>query len=188
MNKNIYAFLIPFILLLIVAFTPILDKPLANFKNKVNLVGHKTLKYIADYNNTVEKMRGDLILFRDKYEAYVVENFGDNSEVMTYMMNYFYLYNERNIAFLENNRIAKGSEYNETDMINLMGEFDKKANIQYKCAKKIFKRGDISPVDFYKSMSDENNLIAKYAWTYIYDKDLKTGFDDNTTCVAEKLF
>jgi hypothetical protein len=188
-NKiNILSFIIPMTVLSLVAFTSVEDDILGDFKSKLNLVSHKTIYYMYDHNNTVRFMREDFLGKQDKYEAYIEKHFGKDPDVKTYVMNYFYLYNERNIFFVENHKIAKQDAYDEDAMKETMVERDKLATIQYKCAQRIFKRKDVNPVDFYKSISRQNQLISKYAWAYIHDQDYTSGFDDNTTCVAKKLY
>ena len=163
MKKNIYAFLIPLITLLVIAFTPIFDGVLSDFKYKINLEGEKIFKSISDRVNSKLTLEKNMVDNKERYRKVINKNFKDESNQIA-AMNYMYYLDKRNIALVE-------SEKSITDdsVIKAVLKYDFLMRLEFQKILDSKVEIPIKLINLYKDTSEVNNNISIVAYT-IADK------------------
>jgi len=163
MKKNIYAFLIPLITLLVIAFTPIFDGVLGDFKYKINLEGEKIFKSISNRVESKLSLEKSMIDNKDRYRKIINKNFKDESNQIA-AMNYIYYLNKRNIAL-----VAEEKSITDESVIKEVLKYDFLMRLEFQKILDSKVEIPIKLIKVYKETSEVNNNISIVAYT-ISDK------------------
>lgn len=170
MNKQIYAFIIPFVVLLILGFTPLVDMALKGFKDEINIEERKWYTYLSNERFTVRVLNEGFKHDLSDYKTFFGENISEDENVTMHLLNYVYYLNQRSIAMVKNHKINQPSkEYDEDKLINAVMQYDYLARIEYQCVLDSYGETDINIIGFYKSKGDVNDKMARLTYGMMQD-------------------
>lgn len=170
MNKQIYAFIIPFVVLLILGFTPLTDIFLKGFKDEINIEERKTYTYVSKERFTVKVLREGFYRDLSEYQKFVQDNFGEDKNITIHLLNYIYYLNQRSISMVKNHKINQDSKkYDEDKLINTVMQYDYLARIEYQCVLDSYGETDVNIIGFYKSKGDVNDKMARLTYGMMQD-------------------
>jgi len=171
MNRQIYAFLIPLGVLLLLGFTPASDLLMKGFKDEINIEERKLYTYVSHKNATVkflqERFRTDIPVYREFIETHVTKD----GNVTMHLLNYLYYINQRSIAMVRNHKVNQPSkkDYNESKLIDAVMQKDYLGHMEYQCVLDSYGEVKESMIDFYKAQNDLNRQIAVLTYAMIKD-------------------
>jgi len=170
MNKQIYAFIIPFVVLLILGFTPLADMVLKGFKDEINIEERKWYTYLSNERFTVRVLSEGFYRDLSEYKKFIHDNFGEDKNITTHLLNYIYYLNQRSISMVKNHKINQDSKkYDEDKLINAVMQYDYLARIEYQCILDSYGETDINIIGFYKSKGDVNDKMARLTYGMMQD-------------------
>jgi len=188
MNKNILAFLIPLITLVVIAFTPILDPIVSNIKFKINNTFEKMNILLSDTNKTANKMNLDFISDTDFYKSEIKKNI-INVDARIHFLNYIYYLNERNKASASKDVLMEKKE----SLANIF-KYDYFMKVEYQKILDLIGDNKFNPIKIYTGRSERNKNLSKFSYEIIemnkdkYKLEFLIGDDINYTASDKLVF
>jgi len=171
MRKNIFAFLIPLITLIVIAFTPILNPVLDNFKYKVNSFSVKNRKVIVS-QKIIEKLNNDFYENIPLFKLKIKDSF-KYKESKIHALNYLFYLNKRNISFIN----YKDNDNKEKIIKNIL-RYDRLMKIEYQAILDKNDKPNINLINIYKSIGDINKEASIYSYELVQDNIDKYNLKD----------
>ena len=170
MNRQVYAFLVPLVLLLVLGYTPLTDLLLKGFKDEVNMEGKKVYTYLTHKWSTVKILREGFKKDVTDYEDVLRKEVGGNDVIVNHLLNYIYYINERSIAMVENYTLRsdpKDKDAEETKLMQAVLQYDNLARTEYQCVLEKYGEVKMNVIDLYKSKGDVNEKMARLTYGLI---------------------
>ena len=181
MTKNILSFLIPLVIILALGFVPQIrnSAPINNIEDNINLSSDK-IDQIIDSDVSIKNLRMTFYDHRNVLINKLLKK-GYTKKQTNHIMNYYFYYNERSIAWL---RIMKneGEFYlNEFFRFNYLMNLESNAEVN--------KISD-NFLDLFKEVLPFNRAVGSYAYGYLMNnKDVikASKYLDGNESISDKL-